>query len=100
MKNNQEVDKLSYNDLLDNYKQGNFFDEAVINIKYTKNLLSNDNGERLYKIVGLELDISDSDERKEKLSRFIDICNEAINKNKYPTDCRFFIYTRNCSNFS
>ena len=90
MKNNQEVDKLSYNDLLDNYKQGNFFDEAVINIKYTKNILSNDNGERLYKIVGLELDISDSDERKEKLSRFIDICNEAINKNKYPTDWQIF----------
>lgn len=90
MKNNQEVDKLSYNDLLDNYKQGNFFDEAVIIIKYTKNILSNDNGERLYKIIGLELNISDSDERKDRLIRFIDICNEAINKNKYPKDWQIF----------
>lgn len=100
MKNNQKVDKLSYNDLLDNYKQDDFFDEAVIYIKYTKNILSNDNGERLYKIIGLELDISDSDERKEKLKRFIDICNEAINKNKYPKDWQIFIYIRNYSNFS
>lgn len=90
MKNNQEDDKLSYNDLLNDYKQGNFFDEAVISIKYTKNILSNDNGERLYKIVGLELNISDSDERKEKLSRFIDVCNESINKNKYPKDWQIF----------
>ncbi|MDD7363620.1 MAG: hypothetical protein PUG99_05630, partial [Firmicutes bacterium] len=90
MKINKEVGKLSYNELLSNYRQDNFFCEAVITIKYIKNVLFNGNGERSYKIVGLELDIQDNDERKERLTEFISNCNDSINNNKYPSDWQIF----------
>lgn len=90
MKTNKEVSRLSYNELQYNYRQKDYFCEAAITIKYIKNVLFNGNGERSYKIVGLELDIQDDDERKEKLTEFINNCNDSIKMNKYPRDWQIF----------
>ena len=86
----KQISKLSYNELQDNYRQEDYFCEAAITIKYIKNVLFNGNGERSYKIVGLELDIQDDDERKEKLTEFINKCNDSIKNNKYPRDWQIF----------
>ena len=90
MPTNNEFEKLSYNELLNICERDNLFDEAVIKINYTKNIISNGSEGRLYKIIGLEVKYSKDENRNKKLKKLIEVCNESIKNNKYPNDWQIF----------
>ena len=84
------VDILSYNELLNKCTKNEIFDEAIIRIIYTKNIFDNGNGSRLYKIIRLECDYSEDEDRNKNLKKFIENCNDSIQNNKYPNDWQIF----------
>lgn len=84
------VDILSYNELLNKCTKSEIFDEAIIRIIYTKNIFDNGNGSRLYKIIRLECDYSEDEDRNKNLKKFIKNCNDSIQNNKYPNDWQIF----------
>ena len=63
-----------YNKVFDSYKSEDYFDETTITINYTKNIVSTDKSERLYKIDSLSLESSQSDNSNDNLKKFINTC--------------------------
>lgn len=79
-----------YNKVFDSYKSEDYFDETTITINYTKNIVSTDKSERLYKIDSLSLESSQSDNSNDNLKKFINTCNDNLKKNIYSDEWQLF----------
>lgn len=81
-----------YNKIFKNYRLDDYFEETVIRINYIKNITQN-SGERLYKIQSLFLEGSEESSEFQGFKEIVERCNTLLLNNKYPIDWQvFYLY--------
>lgn len=71
------IDK-PYANIIDSYKEGDFFKKSTIVINYIPNISFVKNGGQRYIITGVKLIESDDEVNKEKISKLVNKCNKFI----------------------
>lgn len=79
-----------YNKVYESYKSEDYFDEVVITINYSRNLIQEKGNDRLYKIDSLSLEERSLLLLPDELKNFINNCNDALIQNAYPNDWQLF----------
>lgn len=79
-----------YNNIYESYKSEDYFDEIVITINYSRNLIPKKGNDRLYKIDSLSLEDSQLSAPSSELKSFINNCNDALIQNACPNDWQLF----------